>query len=181
MQRNVRPWLTIPNVQQGERTLQEQITGLDKALKECSGKRVLDIGCAEGLIGREFALVGAKVDAFDSIPLHIGVAQKQCPEVNAYVADLNRLEIPLRPEYDIVLALAVLHKLDIPAHGARYCAAITKSLLVIRLPIGSNGFIVGKFTKSRCDLNKELSRHGFDLECVEEGPRSEKVQYWRKR
>ena len=175
-----RPWLTIPELQVGERTLQEQMLGLDPALAECKGKRVLDIGCAEGLIGREFALRGAKVDAFDSIQQHIDTAIKQCPEVNFRVDDLNQLAIPIRPEYDIVLALAVLHKLGTPMHGARYCIAIAKSLIVVRLPIGSDGRIVGKFTKSRCDLNKEFTEHGFKLERVEEGPRTEKVQYWRR-
>jgi 2-polyprenyl-3-methyl-5-hydroxy-6-metoxy-1,4-benzoquinol methylase len=53
-------WLSVPGIREhADRTLAEQMLGLDKAVAECKGKRVLDLGCAEGLIGLEFAKAGA--------------------------------------------------------------------------------------------------------------------------
>lgn len=176
-------WLVIPGVQTGDRTLEEQMLGLAPALAEASGKTVLDLGCAEGLIGREFARAGAAdVLGLETLDEHIQVARRQCKgfAVRFKQRDLNDQKPPKVPSYDIVLALAILHKLNQPARGAEYCCRASKALIVIRLPVGSDGVIFGKHTRVRCDLGQAMASHGFALERVEDGPRKELVQYWRR-
>lgn len=176
-------WLIIPGVQSGDRTLEEQMRGLKPALAEAKGRSVLDLGCAEGLIGREFARAGAvDVLGLDSVVHHIRVAKEQCAgfPMRFKVRDLNTHKPAKTPSWDIVLALAVLHKLELPERGTRYCAIAAKSLVVIRLPVGSAGLIVGKHSRVECDVRSVMSEQGFALERVEQGPREEMVQYWRR-
>ena len=176
-------WLTIPDFQTGERTLKEQMLGLDVALSEAKGKSVLDVGCAEGLIGLEFARAGAsRVLGVDRLDTHIRVARKHCGSlVKFQVMDLNEQPVAEEPDFDIVLALAVLHKLVQPAHGVRYCASHARSLVVVRLPYGSRGRIQGKHSGVECDVPAEMAAQGFRLERKKRGPRHELVQYYRRR
>jgi SAM-dependent methyltransferase len=174
-------WLAIPGVQFGERTVKEQMLGLGPALKECRGKKVLDLGCAEGFIGQKFADSGAAhVLGLDSLQSHLDVAKQHCKRVTFRLVDLNVEPLPHVPRFDIVLALAILHKLTEPRRGVAYCAAHSKSLIVVRLPIGSNGLIVGKFSKAECDVPSAMREEGFIPERIEGGPRSEIVQYYRR-
>jgi len=172
----------------GPRTLQEQMLGLDPALAEAAGKTVLDLGCAEGLIAIEFAKAGAKaVRGIECnrdlwISAECEVARSKLPAITIEHADIvdvaKRAE---RPQYDIVLALAVLHKLGDPAAGIRFCAESARALIVVRLPVGSMGVIGYKHDKRRCaDLHEALPPLGFALERTAPGPRGEWVQYWRR-
>lgn len=176
-----RPWLTIPGVQDGERTLEEQLLGLAPALAEAPGRTVLDLGCAEGLIGQAFARAGAlDVLGLEGMVEHVKVGQRNTRGVRFKVRDLNVQKPPKLPSWDIVLALAILHKLHDPARGVWYCARAARSLVVVRLPVGSTGLIAGKHSGVACDVRGEFVSHGFALERVEEGPRTELVQYWRR-
>lgn len=166
----------------GHRTLAEQMLGLDYALAEADGKRVLDAGCAEALIGIEFVKRGATVVAFDNQdPLVAGAlkATKGIRNITVLKADINE-QLPEGP-FDIVLALAVLHKSkDIPV-ATRALASLCTSLMVIRLPRDSTGRFKSKHFFSWIDLNEEMPRLGFTLERTEEGPQTELVQYWRRK
>lgn len=177
-------WLKINGVQDGERTLQEQMLGLDAALLEANGKTVLDLGCAEGLIAIEFAKAGASsVVGYDYNETFIDVAKKQQTEtpdlpIDFYHADITKIGFC---KYDIVLALAILHKLPDPTEFTKYCTRIAKDLIVIRLPIGSTGYIRSKHARHMtADIPKILSANGFVRERKESGPRGEVVQYWRR-
>lgn len=184
-------WFAIPGVQQGDRTLAEQMKGLAPALGECEGRTVLDLGCAEGLIAIEFAKAGAIVHGFEYNQRLYDVAQQQRGELPAEVQLRLAIECCDLREWigvaggflrtDIVLALAILHKLPEPRRALEYFAGLAVSLMVIRLPARSSGQFVTKYSGEGCDVNAEMPRLGFNLERVERGPRKEPVQYWRRR
>lgn len=181
-------WLKIPGIQDGARTLDEQLLGLEVALLECAGKSVLDLGAAEGLIAIEFAKRGAsRVLGVDSNVEFIRVAREELRKANPLpvqfeIADVMELATDYLPpvKYDIVLALAILHKLEDPAAGVRFCAESASDLIVIRLPRGSSGLIEGKFTQVPADVPVILVRHGFVIARKEQGPRGEWVHYYRR-
>lgn len=162
--------------------------GLAPALAEAKGKTVLDAGCAEGLISVEFARAGAThVDAFDNNRDYICEAQHNARRVAPHGVmrvrhgDVN-LALPdgFRNNYDIVLALAIIHKAQDVPPATRLLAEACGGLMVIRLPHGSTGLIEAKFGDSVCDLLVEMPAAGFRLERSECGPRDEVVQYWRR-
>ncbi len=179
-------WFVIPGVQTGDRTLEEQRLGVEKAIGECAGKTVLDLGCAEGLLSREFAQAGAKlVHGVDSLGSHLTVAQDICNRygnVSFEQQDLNEPK-PLRRQYDIVLALGVCHKLTEPVIGIRYVAAASSDLVLVRMSKRTaEGRLTSKFKPyNTVNANAEMHDAGFELEGIEAGPRSETVHYYRRR
>ncbi len=181
-------WFHIPRVQNGDRSLVEQMEGLAPALAEAHGKTIADLGCAEGLIALEFAKVGATdVVGVDYNVAMIDVARRlwgrnSALPVRFLYGDVKAVKpFGKKGKFDIVLALAVLHKLLDPADGVRFCADLAASLLVIRLPIGSTGAIVSKHgANSEADICAILPTLGFTLDKVLPGPRGELVQYWRR-
>jgi SAM-dependent methyltransferase len=186
-----RGWFEIPGVQHGDRTLDEQLLGLDAALAEAAGKRVLDLGCAEGLIAARFIEAGAQlVHGVEIRPQFLVAAQSIAGRghpnlghgLTVDFGDLNEgLPKWLAPPYDMVLALAILHKLRYPTVALQRMAKACLGLLVIRLPLGSQGEFGSKhFRNQRCDLRAELPALGFRLERDAEGPRGERVHYWRR-
>lgn len=169
--------------------------GLAEALTEARGKTVCDLGSAEGLISFEFAKAGAaRVRGFEFNPALIETAEamrrKQPAEIADKVSfrhqDLRPVILDTNPpatDYraDIVLALAIVHKLHDPARGVAFVARMAISLAVYRLPVGSRGLIAGKHSGVGCDVGEIMNRHGFGLEREGKGPRTELVQYWRRR
>lgn len=187
----VKGWLAIPGVQRGERTLAEQMMGLEPALTDCPGKTVIDFGCAEGLIGIEFAKAGAIVWGLELQDRFIktAAAQAQLAGVDARCRferfDLSGfVELGAAIDWspsDIVLALAIVHKLRHPGNALRNMAALARERLVLRLPIGSVGVIACKFdAAARCDSREVMPDCGFRLEQQLEGPRGELVQHWTR-
>lgn len=179
-------WFVIPGVQDGYVTLEDQLMALQPALDEAAGKTVLDIGCAEGLISREFARAGAvSVTGMDSILEHLDVAREQCKGLPIHFvrADINKPQ----PHYsaDIVLALGVIHKLHTPEVGLRFASACAASLLLLRSGRGVIGGVIrGKYSGITVDSHAFMRAAGFDLENVTGGPpgrEEEAVEYWRKR
>lgn len=186
-------WFVIPGVQPGERSLEEQIKGLADALARCAGKTVLDLGCAEGLIALEFVKAGAasvyacdcNVEAIDAARV-AGAAlnEEQRGRVGFHVRNINDLvedELGSRPvwSHDIVLALAVLHKMHDPARATRYVAKATRERLVVRLPQKSTGVIQSKWGDHPvCDTGAVFRKEGLRLESQQRGPRGELVQHW---
>lgn len=185
-------WLAIPGVQRGERTLAEQMLGLAPALAGCRGRSVLDLGCSEGLIGIEFAKAGATVRGYDLQSRFVwrgneeadkaGVAES-CHFYKYNLADLCGGRVPetfpANDGADIVLALAIVHKLRRPDRALANMARLARERLVLRLPIGSDGAMACKYDpQAVCDSRIVMRRAGFRLEQTCEGPRSEKVQHW---
>lgn len=186
-------WFIIPGVQDGDRTLAEQMVAVWPAVSECAGKAVLDLGCAEGLIGREFARAGAaRVVGIESLEGHLKVARQQCAGLpmhfhQAYLHDYAGalLEMVGMPQYDIVLALGIVHKLQFPDVGVRYAAAASRSLVLMRSGRGAvDGIVRSKhYKRNACDSHALMKAAGFALEKVVAGPadRAEDVEYWRRK
>ena len=182
-------WFTIPGVQDGARTLEEQLQGLAPMLAECNGKTVLDLGCAEGLIAEACLRAGAsRVYGLDNNPALLKVAHSLA--LDPHRVRFVEQNIDAGPDdddracaqSDIVLMLAVIHKLREPADKLRMWSELCGDLLVMRLPVGSSGEFGSKhFPGERCDSRAVLTERGFTLERTEPGPRGELVHYWRRR
>lgn len=188
-------WLSVPGIREHvDRTLDEQMLGLDRALAECRGKRVLDLGCAEGLIGREFARAGAAlVVGIEVLQTHVDVARRACAkEVKEgkmvfVVADLRDVTAtPPTERYDIVLALGIIHKLHAPAVGLEWAADSASDLLCFRAPstalrLPDGDYIVkAKHFDAAVNVPKAMRAKGFVDEGTVDGVRGEAVQYWRR-
>ena len=182
-------WFKVQGIRpQGDRTLTEQAMGLAPALTEATGRTVLDLGCAEGLISREFAAAGAAdVHGIELLATHLAVARQVCkdqPRVRftcAHLADWIGSH-PAPEQYDIVLALGIIHKLDDPGVPLVFAARSARDLLLFRAPAkAGNGLVASKHTKVTCDVPKILKAHDFVEEKLIPGVRGEAVQYWRRR
>jgi SAM-dependent methyltransferase len=178
-------WFIIPGVQDGEVTIEDQMIALWPAVAECKEKTVLDIGCAEGFVGREFAKAGAEsVTGLDSIEAHLEVAREQCAglPMTFVLANINEPQ----PAYfaDIVLCLNVAHKLRDPAVCIRFAADSSLGLVLIRSGRGAdeNGIMRSKHYGTLCDSHAIMRERGFVLEKVVDGPkdRHEPVEYFRR-
>lgn len=180
-------WFCIDGVQDGDRTLAEQMMGLERVLAEVPGKRVLDMGCAEGLITREIARAGAAhVHGFDVVAEHIEEARKQCAglaNVTFSVEHLGKIAPPAET-FDIVLALGVCHKLPEPKVGVRYAALAGRGLVLVRMSRRmhkrTEHVLHSKRGSGSVNVTEEMARHGFTLEAIDPGPREETVHYYRK-
>ena len=103
----------------GDRTLAEQLAGLEKLREAMPGATVLDLGCAEGLLAREFLAWGARrVDGVEIVPEAVSDARELLADAirdgrasvhRGSIMTLDALET-LDPQYDIVCALAVVQK-----------------------------------------------------------------------
>lgn len=182
-------WFKVAGIRpNGDRTLEEQMKGLQPALDECKGKTVLDLGCAEGSISLEFAKAGAKsVVGIELLAAHLAVAKLQCrkfPQISfvwAHLGDYIKSRESF-PQYDIVLALGIIHKLDDPAVPMRFAAQSSRDLLVFRAPARKyDGLIKSKHTNIKCDVPKIMVSEGFVEEKLIEGVRGEACQYWRRK
>lgn len=185
-------WFIIPGVQDGDRTLAEQMLGVTPAIPEFWGKTVLDLGCAEGLIGREFVRAGAaRCHGIDAIADHLAVASVQCAglpmsfqQVGLQEWALARIEANDAGRYDLVLALGVCHKLHDPAVGIRFAALSANELVLVRMHARSeakDGILRSKFKKQVAVNTIEIMEsEGFRREKVLPGPHEETVWWWRR-
>lgn len=174
-------WFKLPG-QEGDRTLDQQLRGLEPLFAEVAGKTVLDIGCAEGLIAIELAKAGAKhVRGVEVIKRYMPIATKLagflpckfvCADANTYSPKA----------FDIVIALALLHKLQDPTEACARFAGACRDLMVIRLPPGRGETIVDErsgFVKH--DIGRCMRKAGFTLERTELGPFDEPTYYYRRK
>lgn len=187
-------WFKLPG-QKGDREVAGQLLGLKPALAEAAGKSVLDLGCAEGAIALEFARAGAsRIIGLEVVCPHLEVARQlfrdagvECP-AEFYCVDLDRAKVEVQAQQvDVVLALAVIHKLKDPAGILRYFAEMARELVVIRMPAWG---VKWRFKHERgsgeiVDCAKELAPLGFVIERLERGPNGERgnesVVYFRRK
>jgi 2-polyprenyl-3-methyl-5-hydroxy-6-metoxy-1,4-benzoquinol methylase len=79
------------------------------------GKRVLEVGCGEGVASAQLAYCGADVDAVDISPVSVDVARRRAEAngqvVNFRVADVTREDVATPGSYDVVWCDLILHHL----------------------------------------------------------------------
>lgn len=139
-------WFKIQD-QPGLRVLKEQLKGLEPL--PTSRKTILDLGCAEGLIGKHFIDVfGADlVHGLEIVPERVEMARKLCSGYDnavfsvANLDDLAATDRLLLPKYDVVLMLAIAHKLLDPNKAIRWAANKAKEHFVIRMPGRDRTFV----------------------------------------
>ena len=92
-------------------------------LDEISGRRVLNVGCGEGLDAVILAALGAKVIGLDISDTAVAVTMARArangvtDRLTALVADATALPVS-SGSIDVVLAAAVMHHVDIPRAAA---------------------------------------------------------------
>ena len=129
--------------QAGDRTLAEQLAGLEKLREAMPGATVLDLGCAEGLLAREFLSWGARrVDGVEIVPeavvdaravLADAIREGRASVHRGSIMTLDALDT-LDPQYDIVCALAVVQKVERCDLALAAIARRARDLLVLRNP-----------------------------------------------
>lgn len=129
--------------QPGDRTLAEQLAGLEKLREAIPGATVLDLGCAEGLLARQFLAWGARrVDGVEIVPEAVSDARALlADEIRVGRASVHRGSIMtldaldlLDPQYDVVCALAVVQKVERVDLALAGIARRARDLLVLRNP-----------------------------------------------
>lgn len=172
-------WFNTPD-RPGDRTIEQQMRGLVPLLACIKGKTVLDLGCAEGLVGMECVKAGASYSlGIEFVKRHIEVGRAMAPpNCELIVADANDYE-PDR-QFDVVLMLAILHKLKNPTEVCQRIAVYADELCVIRLPVGAPVIIDARSNSVPHDINYAMGKIGFGLEKVEDGPFNEWTGYYRR-
>lgn len=72
-----------------------------------SGKRILDLGCGDGVLTKKLQQEGASVLGVDASPEMISAAQSSYPDLDFRVLDAHAL--PFESEFDVVFSNAALH------------------------------------------------------------------------
>jgi len=154
-------WFSVNGVQPGTRTLAYQIKGLGILQREAAGRTVLDLGCAEGLVSQWLCDSGAiRADGIDYSQSRLAVGRTLVSDsVRLHLGDLSEVScLPaLAPSYDIVLLLAVLHKMAYPERLLDHAMAKCGSWLAVRAPAP----VIEDRCNRRLDIAAHLNTHGF--------------------
>ena len=168
----------------GDRTLEQQMIGLDRVRQLVKGKSVLDVGCAEGLISIEMAKAGARmVHGVEIVRAHVDcateLAYKAGVKCGFYCHDAN-LWTPDRP-YDVILLLSILHRFRDPSAAASRFARSCTEWCIVRLPPKDAPTIVDwRSGEVPHHIARVMTDEGFHLEQTALGPLDEWVGYFRR-
>lgn len=170
----------------GDRTLEQQLTGLAPLFETIAGKTVLDAGCAEGLISIALAKAGAaKCHGLELVSGHVQMASDFAAEEGVpctfEVANLNGYDIGQCEPADIVLMLAILHKLNDPTAVCIELAGRAREKCVIRLPPTGPVIIDDRSGRVPHNIPAAMDRAGFDLMHETLGPFEEWMGYFTRR
>lgn len=179
----IKRWFSVLG-QPGDRTLKQQMTGLEQLVERIEGKTVLDVGCAEGLTAMQLFDEGASaVHGLEIVPEHVLLANKLRGDraCTFEVADANDYEP--RRQYDVVLMLALLQKVRNPSQVAERFARAAREMVVLRLPPrGKDPLIVVDERSGGHPHNITQAMHaaGFMLKAALRGHLDEHITYWER-
>lgn len=146
-------------------TIERQLIGLEQL--QVSGRTVLDVGCAEGLIGEWCLKQGAYL--VRGVELRLDYAKQAAKRLNSVVvADADSYEFG--EAHDVVLALGVLNKLARPASSLRRMLAACKEVCVLRLSAGQWPVMRTDRAPEGADLAAAALKAGFTTAEVCDGP-----------
>lgn len=160
-------WFDTPG-KPGDRTVEQQMIGLEPLWPRLKNCTVLDVGCAEGFITQRAKEAGAEL--VDGIEIRAdAVARCKAMGLTVLQADANTWVPPVR--YDVVLLLAVIHKLQHPYAALRRYLAACDDLCVIRLR-HCDWPIMRDARSGNVPVNLESAAKvsGFRLQQVKQGP-----------
>jgi len=176
--------------------MNQQLAGLAPLFERCQDKSVLDLGCAEGVISHLLVKHGAaNAHGVDIIPEYIKMANKWAGGNIPWALDPERRKPPKNfvfevqdlntwqpiGTYDIVLALASLHKVRNPSEACERYADAAKELMVIRVPPGNGEMIVDQRSGMvPHDLGRIMRAKGFKLLRSEVGTFNEITHYYER-
>jgi predicted RNA methylase len=177
-------WFKIPGVQDGDRTIAEQLKGLGRLLDEVAGQTVLDLGCAEGLIANALLERGAaRVFGVEIVAAAVETARRFCDSGDFICYDLNApdvAQVVAARKTDVVIMLAILHKLRDPFRLLDAVIANEPKLVVIRTATATPGYVRDSRSGNvKFDVSKRLTKAGYVLEHVDVGHFDEWVGYFR--
>jgi trans-aconitate methyltransferase len=156
--------------------------GLGDLLDRVRGKTVLDVGCAEGLISMHFVDRGAvAVHGVEIVVEHVEVANKLRGDraCTFEVADANTYA--LARDYDIVVMLAVLHKLRDPSAACKRFIAAAREMVVLRLPPASAPTVIDARSGGvPHHIGTVMIDNGFMLKNAQLGHLGEWVGYYER-
>lgn len=183
MTKPIKPWFAVDG-KPGDRTLAQQMVGLDRLMKAVPGKTVLDCGCAQGLISLEMARAGASlVHGVEILQPFVDTAWQQAGElenVSFERGDMNVWQAPW--QFDIVVALALLQKLRDPCAVASMLADTARELIVIRTPPGKDPWTLPpeRGRKVPHNIGAALRARGWELSEQLAGTFGEVIGYWER-
>ncbi len=94
-------------------------------LKSLKGKKLLDVGCGNGLITNVWSQYGAQVYAIDQSITSVKRTNKFYPRLD--IGQGDALHLPFEDNsFDIVVSIGVLHHTPDCYKGFRECARVTK-------------------------------------------------------
>ncbi len=176
-------WFTVGN-DIGDRTIESQMLGLDPLLEIIPGKTFLDAGCAEGLISIELCKAGALAGhGVEIVPGHVKLANKLRRDLPVTFEEANLNTWRPKRAYDVVLALAILHKLNRPDE---VCAALTEAArewFVFRLPSANKPWTIvdARTARRPFDIGRVLEQNGFEFRQMTLGPFNEPTGFWKRK
>jgi 2-polyprenyl-3-methyl-5-hydroxy-6-metoxy-1,4-benzoquinol methylase len=184
--KQVKGWFTMPG-RPGDRTVEQQLMGLDWLWTHCIGKTVFDAGCAEGVIALKCFNYGATaVHGVELVEERVQMARKLAIAARPHVTfSIGNMEtwMPVPRAYDIVLGLAILHKLADPSACARRLAQAARETVIFRLPrYEAEGVIVDRRSKHvPHDILAVMAAEGFQIVSAAcDGPFGEWVGRWER-
>lgn len=178
-------WYAIPGWRDGDRTIEQQITGLDRMPIDVRGKEILELGCAEGVMSRWFVdtCKAHSVHGIEIVPGHVDLGKKWCKHRRIKFEVANCDTWRPRKAVDVVVALALLHKLQDPIRCLDAVCAVAREMVVLRLPSACEPWIIkdARTEFQPFDVSKVLKEHGFDLVDSTMGPFDEPTGFWRRK